>query len=106
MRTQKRHLSRKLFIMFVVIDLYGVQERLHAEKRTVRQTLSRELFQVRFIGILHTMQRRVQIEKRSLRSRFRHFLSGRYAAVCRRVLLHRGIKGKIGNFRSFSGVPD
>ena len=91
--------------MFVVIDLYGVQERLHTEKRTVRQTLSRELFQVRFIGILHTMQRRVQIEKRSLRSRFRHFLSGRYAAVCRRVLLHRGIKDKIGNLRSLSEVP-
>ena len=78
-------MSRELFIMFVVIDLYGVQERLHAEKRGLRRQKFR-------FG-------------RFRKNEDRHFLSGRYAAVCRRVLLHRGIKGKIGNFRPFSGVP-
>ena len=77
--------------MFVVVNLYGVQQRLHTEKRTVRQTLSRELFRVRFIGGLHQMRRRIRIEKRGVRGQGEkadRFLSARQDAERRPVLLY------------------
>jgi len=58
--------------LFIVVNLYGVQQRLHFAKRPVRQKgrLSRKLRAMRFIiWFLHKMQRRVQAEKRCVRSR-------------------------------------